>query len=149
MIVNRNHIKSEGILSLESSNVSISATDTWHSFITVNRRTILYSHNTSSSSETAGSPVQRILLPFECKSFSLPFRRCVQVTSPNYVTMDKKFNCTRPGIFFFFPLSLLLQPTSPSPHLIVPIYSFWAHSRFFKIERCMQIVLHSYTEMMK
>lgn len=112
MTVNRNHIKSEGILSLESSNVSISATDTWHSFITVNRRTILYSHNTSSSSETAGSPVQRILFPFECKSFSLPFRRCVQVTSPNYVTMDKKFNCTHPGIFFF-PSLLTFTANTP------------------------------------
>lgn len=111
MTVNRNHIKSKGILSLVSSNVSVSATVTWHSFIAVNRRTIWYSHNISSSSETTGSPVQRKSSSIWIQTFSLPFRRSVQVTSSNCVSMDKKFNCTHTGVFF--PLSLLLQPTPP------------------------------------
>lgn len=115
MTVNTTPIKSKGILSLVSSNVSVSAAVTWHSFITVNRRAIWYSHNISSSSETTGTPVQRIL-PFECMSFSSPFRRCMQVTSSNCVNMDKKFYCTHAGIFF---PSLLLQPTPPPPHLRV------------------------------
>lgn len=118
MTVNRNHIKSKGILSLVSSNVNVSATVTWHSFITVNRRTVWHRRNISSSSEATGSPVQRILLPFECKSFSLLFRSCMQVTSANYVNMNNKLNCTHAGIFFP-PFSSLLQPTAPPPHLRV------------------------------
>lgn len=118
MTVNRNHIKSKGILSLVSSNVNISATVTWHSFITFKRRTVWHRHNISSSSEATGSPVQRILLPFECKSFSLLFRSCMQVMSANYVNMNNKLNCTHAGIFFS-PFPSLLQPTAPPAHLRV------------------------------
>lgn len=90
MTVSRNHIKSKDIISLVCPNARVLATATWHSSITVNKRQFAVakklSHHISSSSETTGSPVQKIPLPMTASPLSYVSEDQNDVTS-NLLTL--------------------------------------------------------------